>query len=102
MKPGRNKPCPCGSGTKYKRCCLDKRSPGASARRIGPVDLPPSVLANLRRHQLRLRERLQRFGHILPQISMDVAGYKFMAVGPELHYGKWKTFHDFLFHYIAY
>lgn len=24
MKIGRNAPCPCGSGKKYKRCCLDK------------------------------------------------------------------------------
>lgn len=23
-KPGRNDPCPCGSGQKYKRCCLPK------------------------------------------------------------------------------
>jgi len=23
-KTGRNDPCPCGSGKKYKRCCLDK------------------------------------------------------------------------------
>ncbi len=23
-KPGRNDPCPCGSGKKYKNCCLDK------------------------------------------------------------------------------
>jgi tetratricopeptide (TPR) repeat protein len=23
-KPGRNDPCPCGSGKKYKRCCLEK------------------------------------------------------------------------------
>ena len=23
-KPGRNDPCPCGSGQKYKRCCMDK------------------------------------------------------------------------------
>jgi tetratricopeptide (TPR) repeat protein len=23
-KPGRNDPCPCGSGQKYKRCCLEK------------------------------------------------------------------------------
>ncbi|MEJ2085616.1 MAG: SEC-C metal-binding domain-containing protein [Acidobacteriota bacterium] len=22
--PGRNEPCPCGSGKKYKRCCLAK------------------------------------------------------------------------------
>ena len=24
MKPGRNDPCPCGSGKKYKQCCLGK------------------------------------------------------------------------------
>ncbi|NIM59603.1 MAG: anaerobic sulfatase maturase [Candidatus Aminicenantes bacterium] len=25
FKPGRNDPCPCGSGLKYKKCCLGKR-----------------------------------------------------------------------------
>jgi SEC-C motif-containing protein len=25
-QPGRNDPCPCGSGKKYKKCCLDKAS----------------------------------------------------------------------------
>ena len=25
MKTGRNHPCPCGSGKKYKHCCLEKR-----------------------------------------------------------------------------
>ena len=24
MKAGRNDPCPCGSGKKYKKCCLGK------------------------------------------------------------------------------
>lgn len=26
MKIGRNEPCPCGSGHKYKLCCLKKRA----------------------------------------------------------------------------
>src|SRR3972149_10035194 len=26
MKPQRNDPCPCGSGKKYKRCCLPRKS----------------------------------------------------------------------------
>ncbi|WP_299493422.1 SEC-C metal-binding domain-containing protein [uncultured Shewanella sp.] len=26
MKAGRNDPCPCGSGNKYKRCCMDSMS----------------------------------------------------------------------------
>jgi len=24
IRPGRNDPCPCGSGLKYKKCCLGK------------------------------------------------------------------------------
>jgi uncharacterized protein YecA (UPF0149 family) len=24
LKVGRNEPCPCGSGNKYKKCCLNK------------------------------------------------------------------------------
>jgi len=30
-KPGRNDPCPCGSGQKYKRCCLAKDQEAQSA-----------------------------------------------------------------------
>jgi hypothetical protein len=26
-KPQRNKPCPCNSGRKYKKCCLPKQTP---------------------------------------------------------------------------
>ena len=26
-KVGRNDPCPCGSGKKYKKCCIDKPVP---------------------------------------------------------------------------
>ena len=28
---GRNDPCPCGSGKRYKRCCLDKDQAAALA-----------------------------------------------------------------------
>lgn len=46
-KVGRNDPCPCGSGKKYKRCCLrgDHSAKPNSAR----VDIPLSVLRNLYR-----------------------------------------------------
>lgn len=36
MKPGRNDPCPCGSGRKYKNCCLGSRT--ASATPAPPTD----------------------------------------------------------------
>lgn len=31
-EPGRNDPCPCGSGLKYKKCCMGKR--GAAAKTV--------------------------------------------------------------------
>ena len=34
MKIGRNDPCPCGSGKKYKKCCLDKLPPFLLSKEI--------------------------------------------------------------------
>lgn len=33
VRPGRNEPCHCGSGKKYKHCCLAKDESEASASR---------------------------------------------------------------------
>lgn len=33
-KIGRNEPCPCGSGKKYKKCCLARQQESASRRRV--------------------------------------------------------------------
>jgi hypothetical protein len=38
--PGRNDPCPCGSGKKYKKCCLAKDE---AAARPPPAPRPPSA-----------------------------------------------------------
>jgi len=32
-RPGRNEPCHCGSGRKYKQCCLEKDNLAATAAR---------------------------------------------------------------------
>lgn len=32
-KIGRNDPCPCGSGKKYKQCCLSKQYPALPGKR---------------------------------------------------------------------
>ena len=32
MKAGRNEPCPCGSGKKYKKCCLGKNQAASPAQ----------------------------------------------------------------------
>jgi len=46
MKIGRNDPCPCGSGYKYKRCCLGKD--------LSSRDISESYL---RRYNIRLKEK---------------------------------------------
>ncbi len=33
-RPQRNEPCYCGSGRKYKRCCLEKDEAAAAAARV--------------------------------------------------------------------
>jgi hypothetical protein len=40
MKAGRNDPCPCGSGKKYKKCCLP-RDQEETARQMAAVIPPP-------------------------------------------------------------
>lgn len=48
-KIGRNDPCPCGSGKKYKRCCLPKHEAAAAERAAAAAQaaarLPPPVFA---------------------------------------------------------
>jgi SEC-C motif len=44
MKAGRNDPCPCGSGKKYKKCCLAKDQE-ESLRRTAVIPPPPSSVA---------------------------------------------------------
>lgn len=47
-KTSRNAPCPCGSGQKYKRCCLDK-----------PVPTHRSDLQYARSHRIRIKTAAQ-------------------------------------------
>src|SRR5262249_6953169 len=42
MRAGRNDPCPCGSGKKYKKCCWDKDLEKESTQ-VLPFTLPRSV-----------------------------------------------------------
>ncbi len=49
-KIGRNDPCPCGSGKKYKKCCLSKHEEEKTAQRIersDPINKPTSGLVEI-------------------------------------------------------
>jgi len=95
-KIGRNDPCPCGSGKKYKKCC-------------GSVVGEPR-LDGMSQHDLNLKvsemhammaQREKQQGRGRPIISTVYQGYRFIAVADRLLYSnKWKTFHDFLLDYI--
>jgi len=44
-RPGRNEPCHCGSGRKYKQCCLekdDKKAAKARAKAVAEAPAPPA------------------------------------------------------------
>lgn len=94
-KIGRNAPCPCGSGLKYKKCCLDKEDKHKNPSR--QIDFRQLI-------QKKERERArweQKYGKTRPIIHTDFDGHKWVAVGNQLHYSKqWKTFPDFLSDYI--
>ena len=93
--PGRNDPCPCGSGRKYKTCCLDPR-----AKPQIPVGLPMGALRKLREQETKERERQDRYGFARPVIHLDHGGRKCVAVGRKLYCGNWPTFTDFLMDYV--
>lgn len=91
--PGRNDPCPCGRGKKFKKCCGDPRR--------APRVLPPQVLAAVAEHERREREHRERFGHVRQVVHTDFAGHKIVAVGNRIHWSKkWRTFPDFLLDYL--
>lgn len=88
---GRNQPCPCGSGKKYKKC----HGGVAYAQTIGRGEGFAQNQVEVHRLQ---RERQQGKGR--PIVSVEATGTRVVAVGKRLCRGPWKTFHDFLFDYI--
>lgn len=75
---GRNDPCPCGSGNKFKKCCLGKLAPSTDAlawqnvqaRQWIQVDqqLSSELLKRLRQHPAEVKACLERLD--LPEDEM--------------------------------
>jgi hypothetical protein len=83
--PGRNEPCPCGSGRKVKRCCGERRGPGGQ-------DLARGYLAHQARDAAR---RLQYVSDdelealfdelfYLPELDLGLTIALPPLIGPEL------------------
>src|SRR5947209_7798483 len=97
-KVGRNQPCSCGSGRKFKHCH------GSASPTLGAA-LPPEIWAGIERKRQEIgalqRRRQQQQGLGRPIISEQVSGRRVVAVGRRLYHStKWRTFHDFLRDYL--
>lgn len=69
--PGRNDPCPCGSGAKYMRCCFVKES--APSPGLEWHDLDGRLVGEIarfarRRFGVAFEERVQGYGKICKTI----------------------------------
>jgi len=96
MKTGRNEPCLCGSGKKYKKCCRLKST-------SKPIEIPPEVMNKFQEFQRQEMENEKLYGKVRPMIHNNHQGHKIVTVGNRLHWAKekkWKTFPDFLMDYI--
>lgn len=97
-KTGRNELCPCGSGRKFKTCCLEKP-------RMKPTGPAPEVIRKaiqlFRDKQLAQEKWIARYGHVRPIINSDNWGKKFVAIRNRLEYSEtWKFIPDFLLDYV--
>lgn len=82
-KAGRNEPCPCGSGRKYKKCC------GRSMGTGGPADIPWDAPPHIKGPTPLGR----------PQIEAIWRGKRWRAVGSRLYFRpQEETFHEFILH----
>lgn len=66
--PGRNDPCPCGSGKKYKKCCL----------------------AVAEDADFTFRQLRQTHAAVIPRLTE----YALEALGPDLFHEAWLEFND--------
>jgi hypothetical protein len=95
---GRNEECPCGSGKKYKKCCLDK--PNLKLTGPSPEVLIKAAL-QMRQKQEAQQQWIERYGHVRPIIATDNWGKKFVAVRNRVEYSEtWRFIPDFLLDYV--
>lgn len=81
MKIGRNDPCPCGSGRKYKNCCLEDQ--GSGLPNEGPAGVFAEIRQALQGRQFSSLEEVRsftdRFMRQRNQASLD----DFQGLSPE-------------------
>ncbi len=92
-KPGRNAPCPCGSGKKFKRC---HGGPNADYEEM----ISRGADEAQRRAEIHRIQQQRQQGLGRPIIATQIADKRIVAVGDRQFVGLWPTFHDFLYSYV--
>lgn len=64
MKPGRNDPCPCGSGKKFKQCCGSDKRAAAPLQSSRPSEVPAGDTKTPVSRSLETAARLQSAGDL--------------------------------------
>lgn len=76
QKVGRNAPCPCGSGKKYKKCCLGKDKPQTDSAPLSFEAVPVAEnIVRVNQHAADYESRIRLFHQCLEngQIDNDTA-----------------------------
>lgn len=98
-KIGKNDSCPCGSGKKFKRCCLDKR-----LDKHGNIIMDEEMLKITERMINLPKEPFGKDGFLTgrPFISDTGDGFCFRAVGNRVYKRDiYETFHEFILNIFA-
>lgn len=97
VKVGRNSPCPCGSGKKYKKCHID----GPLINTKSP-EFEAEAWALFDRKMADERKRKERFGDVRPIMHVDAWGKRLVGVGSRIYFNKDPeiSFSDFLQTYL--
>ncbi|MEX0624210.1 MAG: SEC-C domain-containing protein [Saccharospirillum sp.] len=78
---GRNEPCPCGSGNKFKRCCMGKQE--NTNRGTGPAEVMDALGNALEKQEFNSLEEAQSFVAQLTQQQNQRSIDDFQGLSPE-------------------
>jgi hypothetical protein len=98
-RAGRNDPCPCGSGRKYKKCCLDK---DVEAGRMAKAAFPEAMAKfaeQAARHERTARILRDQYGIYISFVPpAQFQGQKVWAIGSRLYLNRppKETFSEFI------
>ena len=103
-KIGRNQPCPCGSGIKYKKCHLLKGGFPFGTPQVKKIELTPEIekiKKEMETQQIERRKKLAKYGVFIDFVTpMPFKGKKVWALGSKIYpyQQESETFHEFIIH----